>query len=122
MNQQQLLQRLRESIYRMTRAPSRIADAFDEAERETRVAVRALARQRVSHLLRQLRASLGLSYADVQQITGLTQQLLFDVEFKDRRLKLEELHLLAACYHVTADDILGIDLDPYAPSDGGEHD
>ena len=111
MNQQQLFQLLRDSFHRMTRTPSRLADAADEAERATRAAVRGLARQRVSHLLRQLRASLGLSYADVQQITGLPQQLLFDVEFKDRRLTLAELHLLAGCYRVTADDILGIDLD-----------
>ncbi len=112
MNQQQLLQRLRDSFNRLTRAPSLVDGTADEAEIDTRAAVRDLARQRVSHLLRQLRASLGLSYADVQQITGLPQQLLFDVEFKDRRLSLEELHLLAACYHVTADDVIGIDLDP----------
>jgi hypothetical protein len=111
MNQQQLLQRLRDSFHRMTRTPARIGDPVADAERDTRAAVRDLARQRVSHILRHLRAMRGLSYADVQQATGLSQQLLFDVEFKDRRLTLEELHLLAACYHVSADDVLGIDLD-----------
>jgi len=111
MNQLQLLQRLRDSFRRMTGSPSRALDAADEAARVTRSAVRGLARQRVSYLLRQLRASLGLSYADVQQATGLTQQLLFDVEFKDHRLTLAQLHLLADCYRVSAEDILGVDFD-----------
>ncbi len=111
MNQLQILQRLQDSFKRMTGASPRVPDPADEAARLTRGAVRGLARQRVSYLLRQLRASLGLSYEDVQQATGLTQQLLFDVEFKDHRLTLAQLHLLAACYRVSVEDILGIDLD-----------
>ena len=48
----------------------------------------------------------GLSLAD----SGLSQQLLYDVEYGDRRLLLHELILLAECYGVSADDVLGVDL------------
>ena len=53
----------------------------------------------------------GLSYGQVQEQTGLSQQLLYDMEYKDRRLTLAELQALAACYAVSVDDILGIDLE-----------
>ena len=37
------------------------------------------------------RAGKGLSYRQVQEQTGLSQQLLYDMEYKDRRLTLAEL-------------------------------
>ena len=80
-------------------------------ERTVRDSIRQLARQRVSQLLRQLRAAQGLTYEQVHDSTGLSQQLLFDLEFKDRRLTLDELRRLAVCYRVSVNDILGIDLD-----------
>ena len=52
-----------------------------------------------------------IGVAQVQTDTGLTQQLLFDVEFGQKRLNLDELELLAACYRVTVSDILGIDIE-----------
>jgi transcriptional regulator with XRE-family HTH domain len=70
-----------------------------------------VARSRISQTLRQLRAANGLSYAQVQSNTGLSQQLLYDVEYGDRRLTLDELRLLADCYHVAVNDLLGIDLE-----------
>lgn len=109
--QEQLLKRLRDSLTWITQAPQRLTDPRDDAHLRVREALRLLARSRISDLLRQLRAALGLSYADVQLATGLTQQLLYDVEFKDRRLTLAELRLLADCYGVSVDDLLGVDMD-----------
>ena len=82
-----------------------------QTERHIRDSVRMLSRQRVSDLLRQLRAASGLSYQQINEVTGLSQQLLFDVEFRDRRLTLDELRRLLACYQVSVDDILGVDID-----------
>jgi hypothetical protein len=48
----------------------------------------------------------------VRQRTGLTMQLLYDVEYRDRSLTVDELRLLAICYEVSVNDILGIDLEP----------
>ena len=73
-------------------------------------AIRTLARSRVSNTLRQLRAVHGLSYEDVAAQTGLSKQVLFDIEYTERRLSLDELRLLAICYHVSESDILGIDI------------
>jgi transcriptional regulator with XRE-family HTH domain len=62
-------------------------------------------------MLRQLRAASGLSYDDVAAQSGLSKQILFDVEYKERRLSLDELRKLAACYAVGVNDILGVDID-----------
>ncbi|NJN81251.1 MAG: helix-turn-helix domain-containing protein [Caldilineaceae bacterium] len=106
-----LFSRLRESVLRLTRTQERIVEPLDTTEATARESVQKLSRSRVSSLLRQLRAAYGYSYEQIQERTGLSQQLLFDVEYRDRRLTLEELRLLADCYHVSAGDILGIDLD-----------
>ncbi len=76
-----------------------------------RESVRQLSRKRVAALLQQLRAVHGFSYAQIQEETGLSQQLLFDMEYKDRRLTLDELRSLAHLYQVSPGDILGIELD-----------
>jgi hypothetical protein len=106
-----LVKRIRDAVLRMAETPHRAVVVAEESEDRARASVRQLARSRVSHLLRQLRAAHGLTYAQVQEQTGLTQQLLFDVEYKDRRLTLEELRALATCYNVTVNDLLGIDLE-----------
>ncbi|MCC6165733.1 MAG: helix-turn-helix transcriptional regulator [Caldilineaceae bacterium] len=111
MTQEAILQRIRESLARLTRTPERTTEPYHETEQHVRESIRQISRARVSQLLRQLRAAHGLSYAQVQANTGLTQQLLFDVEYKDRRLTLDQLRRLAHCYHVSVDDLLGIDLD-----------
>src|SRR5215216_4992720 len=86
-----LVQRIRESVNWLRRTPSHTATPLPKSERNIRDAIRLLSRQRVSDLLRQLRAAQGLSYEEVNERSGLSQQLLFDVEFKDRRLSLEEI-------------------------------
>lgn len=106
-----LFQRIRDTVARLTHAPERALTPVEEQEDKARVAVRQLARSRVSQTLRQLRATHGLSYAQIQEQTGLAQQLLFDVEYKDRRLTLDELRLLLRCYGVGVNDVLGIDLE-----------
>lgn len=106
-----LLRRLRESVTRLRGEPQRVVQAVEENTDKTRTAIRQLARSRVALTLRQLRATQGFSYEQVQFQTGLSQQLLFDVEYKEHRLTLEELRKLAACYGVSVGDILGIDLD-----------
>jgi hypothetical protein len=111
MAQDFLVKRIRESILRLSQAPERASEPFQETESQTRDAVRLLSRNRVSQILRQLRANAGFSYAQVQADTGLSQQLLFDIEFKDRRLTLDELRILADCYQVAVSDILGIDIE-----------
>lgn len=64
--------------------------------------------------MRQLRAAHGLTYAQVQTQTGFSQQMLFDFEYKERRLTLDELRTLAGCYGISVDDVLGVDLEqPY---------
>lgn len=78
---------------------------------QVRDSVRLLSRQRVSQSLRQLRAACGLTYEQVQERTGLPQQLLYDVEYRERRLVLDELRVLVDCYGSSVNDILGIDLD-----------
>ena len=104
-------QRIRESLSWLRRTPTRNAPAHEKIESTIRDSIRQLSRQRVSNILRQLRAAHGFTYEQVNERTGLTQQLLFDVEFKDRRLTLEEIRILADCYQVSVDDILGINVD-----------
>jgi len=106
-----IYKRIRDTVLRLTHAPKRVVEPADETETNARKAIRQVARSRVSSLLAQLRATHGYSYAQVQDKTGLSQQLLFDVEYKERRLTLEELRLLADCYAVSVNDILGIDID-----------
>lgn len=106
-----LLQRIRDTVARLTHAPERALAPVEEQADKARLSVRQLARSQLSHLLRQLRATHGLTYAQIQEQTGLAQQLLFDVEYKARRLTLAELRLLLQCYDVSVNDILGIDLE-----------
>jgi ribosome-binding protein aMBF1 (putative translation factor) len=107
-----LLERLHEGVLRLADTrPRRVTPAIDDTPERTRQAIRQLARSRVSAILRQLRAAHGLTYEEIQQRTGLSQQLLFDVEFKERRLNLDELRRLADCYGASVSDILGIDVD-----------
>lgn len=114
MTQDYLVQRIRESVLRLTysaEVAQRPTDPVDEAVADARDSVRHLARSRVSAVLRELRAVHGFTYEQVHERTGLTQQLLFDMEYKDRRLTLDELGLLASCYQVSVGDVLGIDLE-----------
>jgi hypothetical protein len=106
-----LLKRIRETVFRIGQTPLHAHETVDEAEDQTRASIRRLSRVRVSHLLRQLRAAHGLSYAQVQEQTGLTQQLLYDFEYKERRLTLDELRILAICYGVSVNDVIGIDVE-----------
>lgn len=106
-----ILRRLKESVQRLRGEPQHVVQIVDETADKTRVAIRQLARSRVAQTLRQLRAAQGFSYEQVHSQTGLSQQLLFDVEYKEKRLTLDELRKLAHCYGVSGGDILGIDLD-----------
>jgi hypothetical protein len=110
-SKEQFVIRIRESLNWLRRTPTRTSTPYQKSERNIRDSIRQLSRQRVSDLLRQLRAAHGLSYEQVNERTGLSQQLLFDVEFKDRRLTLDEIRLLADCYQVSVGDLLGIDVD-----------
>ena len=80
-------------------------------EASMRDSVQTAARNRLSIAIRQLRAAYGLSYEEIQAQTGLSQQLLWDLEYKDHRLTLAELNKLAACFDMTASDLLGVDLE-----------
>jgi len=106
-----IYKRIRDTVLRLAHSPKRVLEPVDEAEITARNAVRQLARSRISAILRQLRATHGYTYAEVQDKTGLSQQLLFDVEYKERRLTLDELRLLAQCYEIGVNDVLGIDLE-----------
>jgi hypothetical protein len=109
MSDDSLLTRLRTSLAtRNSTQDGALGDALDEAK--VRASVSQAARSRVSATLRQLRAARQLSYDAIRTQTGLSQQLLYDVEYGDRRLTLGELILLAECYGVSADDILGVEV------------
>ncbi|MFN3981661.1 MAG: helix-turn-helix domain-containing protein [Caldilinea sp.] len=109
MSEETLLARLRTSLSPTSQPIDRLQpDPLDEAK--VRASVSQAARSRVSATLRQLRAARSLSYDAIRKRTGLSQQLLYDIEYGDRRLTLDELILLAECYGVSADDVLGIDL------------
>ena len=73
-----------------------------------RFEIRQAARQQISQTLRRLRALHGLNYETVRQRTGLPQQLLYDIEFGSRCPTLDELTLLAECYDVAVEEILGV--------------
>ena len=109
--EESLLKRLRASVIEMRKTPQRTMEPPTHREVSVRDAVRQLSRSRVSEILRQLRAARGLSYEQVRERTGLPQQLLYDVEYRDRRLTLPELTALATCYETSVNDILGIDLE-----------
>jgi hypothetical protein len=107
-----LVKRFQETILRLAHGPQRALDPpVEETEDNTRASLRRLARFRISLVLRQLRAAHGLTYAQIQAQTGFSQQFLFDVEFKDRRLTLDELRTLAQCYAVHVNDLLGVDVE-----------
>ena len=106
-----ILKRIRSRVTGAGSTPGRPAVPAQD-ENELRSALRQVARNRISQMLSQLRATRGLSYEQVRQQTGLPMQLIYDLEYRDRRLTVDELRLLAACYDVGVNDILGIDLDP----------
>lgn len=110
MNNETLLDRFRASLNYPTRKTA-IATTDPLNEEKLRTTVSQMARSRISATLRQLRGARGLSYDAVRERTGLSQQLLYEVEYGSRRLTLSELMLLAECYGVSADDILGVDLE-----------
>jgi hypothetical protein len=107
-----MIQRMKDALLRLRLIPeARVTTVEDDAAVDARESVRQLARSRVASILRQLRAVHGYSYEQVAEKTGLSQQLLFDVEYKDRRLSLAELQALAACYQISPGDVLGVDLE-----------
>jgi hypothetical protein len=110
-SEETLFQRLRESVIQVRKTPQRSTTLVVQHEVNVRDAIRQLSRSRVSEILRQLRATRSLSYEQVRERTGLTQQLIYDVEYKDRRLSLAELTALAKCYEVSINDILGVDIE-----------
>jgi DNA-binding Xre family transcriptional regulator len=111
-SEESLLRRLRDSVIQIRKMPERTTTPTVRQEVDARDSIRRLSRTRVSDILRQLRAARGLSYEQVRERTGLSQQTLYDVEYKDRRLTLTELTALANCYELSINDILGIDLEP----------
>lgn len=115
MSDDSLLDRIKASVLRLSESGGRTVQAVDDTAERTRATVSTLSRRRVSQILRQLRAARGLSYEEIQQRTGLSQQLLFDVEYKDRRLTLGELRRLLECYDVGVGDVLGVDVDVDEP-------
>ena len=106
-----LIQSLKEQVARLRYGEERVTEPVEEAEVDARESVRRLARARVADLMRQLRAVHGFTYEEIQRETGLSQQTLFDFEFKDHRLTLEEFRLLTSMYGVSVGDVLGIDLE-----------
>ncbi len=106
-----LVKRIRETVLQVTQSPKRALKPSDTAEDKARASIRQLSRSRISLLLRQLRAAHGLTYAQIQEQTGFSQQTLFDLEYKERRLSLSELRTLCDCYNITVNDLLGVDLE-----------
>ena len=109
--EESLIKRLRASVIQIRKTPERTMEPESHREVSVRDAVRQLARSRVSEILRHLRSARGLSSDPVRERTGLPQQLLYDMEYRDRRLTLAELNALASCYETSVNDILGIDLE-----------
>lgn len=107
----QIAKRIREAVSALQTGKERVIAPLDMQQETLEAGLRTLARSRVSSILRQLRAASGLSYAEVAAHTGLTQQMLFDTEYKERRLTLAELRLLATCYDIGINDLLGVDID-----------
>lgn len=107
----QLVKRIQETVRNLQRGKTRALEPINTGEEKLRQSLRTLARTRVSNLLRQLRAARGYTYEALAAESGLSQQLLFDIEYKERRLTLDELRILAACYQVSINDLLGVDID-----------
>lgn len=108
-----LIERMRQNLLRVRRL-TEVAESRDDLEtRQVREAVRTLARNRVCTALRQLRAVHGLTYEELHARTGISQQRLWNVEYGDQRLTLEEVQQLAPCFNITVADLLGIDLDAH---------
>ena len=109
-NEETLLSRLRAAVTGpQSPGTMRVPDPVQDAQ--IREAVSRLARSRVNATLRQLRAARSLSYEAVRERTGLAQQLLYDMEYGERRLTLAELRLLGECYDVAINDILGVEVE-----------
>jgi len=106
-----MLERMQETVRRAARIPAVSQPRTDAVDAPMRNAVRTLARQRISLALYQLRAAHSLSYEAIQERTGISPQRLWDVEYGGQRLTLDELHKLAACFQLTASDMLGIDVE-----------
>jgi len=111
LRQDQLIKRIQETVRTLQRGKQRVIQPIDTSEEKLRQSLRTIARSRLSNMLRQLRATRGYTYEALAADSGLSQQLLFDIEYKERRLSLEELRTLAACYHVSISDLLGVDID-----------
>lgn len=107
----QLTTRYKRIIDRVEQVPSDRDTHIVVVEEQIRDSVTVAARSRVSQALKQLRLAHGYSYADLQQRTSLSQQLLWDLEYNERRLTLDELRVLAACYQMRPGDILGVDIE-----------
>lgn len=103
--------RFKRTSERIEQIPRERETTIIVVEEQMRDSVAIAARSRVGQALKQLRLAHGFSYADLQQRTNLSQQLLWDVEYNERRLNLEELRRLAECYQIKPGDILGIDID-----------
>lgn len=106
-----LLERMRQSVRRAQRLPQLVQPRDELEEARMRQSVRTLAQSRISHALRQLRASHGLSYEDVHAQTGISPQRLWDVEYGDKRMTLAELRTVVSCFGLEVEDLLGIDLE-----------
>ena len=107
----ELAKRIQETVRNLQRGKERVLEPINTGEEKLRQSIRTLARTHVSNMLRQLRAARGYSYEALASASGLSQQLLFDIEYKERRLTLDELRILAACYQVSINDLLGVDID-----------
>ncbi|MEM7128045.1 MAG: helix-turn-helix transcriptional regulator [Chloroflexota bacterium] len=107
----QLNERFKRTLERVEQVPTDRDPKVIIVEEQMRASILVAARNRVSQSLKQLREAHNLSYGDLQAKTGLSQQLLWEVEYKERRLTLTELKALASCYQLSAGDILGVDLE-----------
>ena len=107
----QLNDTFKRTIERVELIPDDLTPSVIVVEEQMREAISIAARNRIGQALKQLRMAHNLSYGDLQSRTGLSQQLLWDVEYKERRLTLSELRAIANCYQLTVGDILGIDLE-----------
>lgn len=107
----ELAKRIQETVRNLQRGKERVLEPVNTGEEKLRQSIRTLARTHVSNMLRQLRAARGYSYEALASESGLSQQFLFDIEYKERRLTLDELRILAACYQVSINDLLGVDID-----------
>ena len=106
-----IAKRIREAIMELQQTNRRTITPVNTNQEKVVKSIRTLSRSRVSSILRELRSSSGYSYDELTEKSGFPKQLLFDVEYKDRRLTLDQLRILADCYGVTINDILGIDIE-----------